>query len=42
MGRGEKKEKNKKVKVELKETNGNLACGDGQMRNGKGNKNDEC
>lgn len=32
----------KKVKVEIKETNGNMPCSDGQLRSGKGNKNDEC
>lgn len=32
----------KKVKVEIKEIVTSMGCSDGQMRPGKGNKNDEC
>lgn len=31
-----------KIKVEIKEIRNNMHCGDGQLRDGKGNKNDEC
>ena len=35
-------EKTKKVKVDIKENKRNLHCGDGQLRDGKGNRDDEC
>lgn len=32
----------KKVKIIVKDSTRNMACSDGQLRPGKGNKNDEC